>query len=98
MVFSKKKPNMNVSNSSNRKSFPLEIRRFVPLALRQANQESLEGFPSWLVEKYENLGELAKGVQGKVFKVLERETFVVKAIKCMYTMEPELISQVIICF
>lgn len=74
--------------------FSLEIRKFMPLNRRTLIQEENDDFPTFLSHNYEKLEEIGSGAQGKVFKVLEKNSKQVKAIKCMRTRDPELISQV----
>lgn len=71
----------------------------MPLQKRKQAEEFLAEFPSFLSNDYENLAKLGEGVQGKVFKVLEKSTQQIKALKCMKTLECEIISQVtFFCF
>lgn len=76
--------------------FSLNLRKFVPCSERKPEESSYEDFPRFLQENYENLEKIGEGAQGKVFKVLEKKTESIKALKCLRTDEPELISQV--CF
>lgn len=74
--------------------FFLEIRKLVPCHKRQIIEESQNDFPSFLTQHYEKIAEIGKGAQGRVYKVREKSTQQIKAMKCMKTRDPELISQV----
>lgn len=56
--------------------------------------EDLQNFPLFLCQDYEKIEEIGGGAQGSVFKVLEKKTQKVKALKCMKTKEAEIIAQV----
>lgn len=74
--------------------FFLEIRKFIPCNKRHIIEEFNENFPSFISQDYENIEEIGKGCQGKVYKVRDKRTNLIKAIKCMKTRDLELISQV----
>lgn len=74
--------------------FSLEIRKFQPLSRRPPVEEENDDFPTFLSHNYEKIEEIGSGAQGKVFKVLEKSSQQIKAVKCMRTRDPELISQV----
>ena len=73
----------------------LDIKKIKPQTQKSSfYHEDLQDFPSFLLKDYERLEEIGQGAQGIVFKVKDRKTEQIKAIKCLKTREPELRAQV----